>query len=83
MIQIVGELTRENRNLKDAYGTRTQMLTDWSIAQRAFKEVSMKYGIGRLGKTSEEVMQDFKVEVENVKNNMTEYGNDIAKVKFT
>lgn len=43
----------------------------------------MKYGIGRLGKTSEEVMQDFKVEVENVKNNMTEYGNDIAKVKFT
>ena len=83
LIQTVNELTKENRGLKDSYETRTQMLTDWSIAQRAFKELSMKYGIGRLGKTYEEVMQDFKVEVENVKNNATEYGNDISKVKFT
>lgn len=80
--QTVEQLTNENKALKDSYEAQKEILKDWMVSQRAFKELAMKYGIDSLGKSQDEVMENFKEEKENVKNNTTKYGNDSNKLRI-
>lgn len=71
------EIAKVNENFKETYFKQQEILAEWMVNQKAFKEIMLKIALEN-GKSEEEVM----IEVENAKikvlNNETEFGNNFV-----
>ena len=52
----MAEIAEENHDFKKAYETQMELLADWIVSQKAFKELAIQFGIEK-GLTSDEVHQ--------------------------
>jgi len=52
------------------------------MSQQGFKELALKYGVELLGKSRDQVIEDFKVAKERVRNNTTAYGNNSKDLNY-
>jgi hypothetical protein len=69
------EIAAVNGDFKQAYEVQQQMLAEWILAQRAYKETATALGL-QVGKTAEEVQQLAGQNANAVLENRTEHGND-------
>ena len=52
----MAEIAEENHDFKNAYETQMELLADWMVSQKAFKELAIQFGIEK-GLTPTEVHQ--------------------------
>ena len=52
----MAEIAQANRSFKETYEKQMELLADWMVSQKAFKEVAIQVGIEK-GLTSDEVHQ--------------------------
>jgi hypothetical protein len=69
------EIAELSGEFKATYEVQQQMLAEWILAQRAYKETATTLGI-QLGKTAEEVQQLATQNANAVLENRTQHGND-------
>ena len=50
----MAEIAAKNGRFRETYDKQQEMLADWIVSQRAFKELAMKYG-ALAGKTPEQI----------------------------
>lgn len=70
------EIAVENEDFKKAYVLQQQLLADWMVSQRAFKELAIDFGL-QIGKTKEEILEQGVANKEKVINNETDHQNNI------
>lgn len=70
------EIAAKDGNFKGAYEKQQEMLADWIVSQRAFKEMAMKYG-KLAGKTPEEINAEGMAAKETIINGKSQFGNII------
>ena len=75
------EIAAENEDFKKAYILQQQLLADWMVSQKAFKELAIDLGL-QLGKTKEEVISQGKANEEKVLNNETQHNNNAQDSKI-
>lgn len=63
-------------NLATFKETYFDIISEWVVAQKAFRELALKYGT-KMGKTQEEISEEAKLEAEKVKLNQTQFGNNL------
>ena len=71
----LAEIANFDHNFKRAYDAQQELLADWMVSQKAFKEIAIKFGL-QLGKTKEEVLAEGLATEENVLNNTTVFDNN-------
>ena len=49
------EIAQENKNFKETYEKQMELLADWMVSQKAFKELAIQFGIEK-GLTPDEVI---------------------------
>ena len=52
----MAEIAQANRSFKETYEKQMELLADWMVSQKAFKELAIQFGIEK-GLTPTEVMQ--------------------------
>ena len=52
----MAEIAAENRKFKETYEKQMELLADWMVSQKAFKELAIQFGIEK-GLTADEVHQ--------------------------
>lgn len=72
------EIARQNGAFKETYMKQQELLAQWMLSQRAFKEIAMQYG-QKLGKTPEQVVAEGEATKEAVKNNTTQFNNGLGQ----
>ena len=61
----MAEIAKANRSFKETYEAQMELLADWMVSQKAFKELAIQFGIEK-GLTSDEVIKmglDKKIDV--------------------
>ena len=61
----MAEIAQANRSFKETYEKQMELLADWMVSQKAFKELAIQFGIEK-GLTSDEVIKmglDKKIDV--------------------
>ena len=61
----MAEIAQANRSFKETYEAQMELLADWMVSQKAFKELAIQFGIEK-GLTSDEVIKmglDKKIDV--------------------
>lgn len=61
----MAEIAEANRSFKETYEAQMELLADWMVSQKAFKELAIQFGIEK-GLTSDEVIKmglDKKIDV--------------------
>ncbi|MHA6897997.1 hypothetical protein [Ralstonia pseudosolanacearum] len=69
------EIAEANGDFKKTYELQQELLAEWILAQRAYKETATALGM-QVGKTAEEVQQMASQNANAVLENRTEHGND-------
>jgi len=69
------EIAKANGSFKQTYDAQQQLLAEWIMGQKAFKETAMQLGI-QVGKTPEEIQQIATQNANAVLENRTEHGNN-------
>ncbi|MHC3434935.1 hypothetical protein G7048_06050 [Diaphorobacter sp. HDW4B] len=69
------EIADMSGDFKKAYEVQQQMLAEWIMGQKAYKETAMQLGM-EVGKSSEEIQQLATQNANAVLENRTEHGND-------
>lgn len=69
------EIADMSGDFKTTYELQQQMLAEWIMGQKAFKETAMQLGM-QVGKTPEEIQQMATQNANAVLENRTEFGND-------
>ena len=63
------EIAQENKNFKETYEAQMELLADWMVSQKAFKELAIQFGIEK-GLTPNEVIEMGKnKEIDVLENN--------------
>ena len=70
------EIASKNENFKETYKIQQELLANWMVSQKAFKELAIDFGI-QLGKTKEEIIFDAVENKNAVLNNKTKYDNNV------
>lgn len=70
------EIAQKNGAFKETYLKQQELMAQFIVSQRAFKEIAMKYG-KELGKTPEQVANEARTTEETVKNGQSEFGNNV------
>ena len=52
----MAEIAQANRSFKETYEAQMELLADWMVSQKAFKELAIQFGIEK-GLTSDEVVE--------------------------
>jgi len=71
------EIANQNRNFKATYEAQMQIMADWMVSQKAFKELAIQFGFEK-GLKSDEVIQmgkDKKIDVLENKHNPNHNSN--------
>lgn len=70
------DIANANKDFRNTYEAQQELLANWMVSQKAFKEIAIKYGI-QAGKTKEEIVQEALTEGKSkVLNNETDYDNN-------
>jgi hypothetical protein len=78
----MAEIAQYNGDFKAVYETQQELLANWMVSQRAFKEVAIDLGI-KTGMNKQEVVDLALREVkENVLNDETKHGNNASDMDF-
>lgn len=77
----MAEIAQHNNEFKATLIIQQQLLANWMVSQRAFKELAIDFGI-QLGKTKEEVVKEGISNKEKVLNNKAKHGNNASDDKF-
>ncbi|NMV41762.1 hypothetical protein [Ralstonia insidiosa] len=72
------EIAAQNDNFRGAYEKQQEMLSNWVLSQRAFKELAMKYG-ALAGKTPEEIQAEGMAAKETILDGQSKFGNDLPE----
>lgn len=75
------EIANANDNFKNTYEAQQELLADWMVSQRAFKELAIDFGI-KLGMKKEDIVEAGLKNEEKVLSNETEHGNDAKDNPF-
>ena len=75
------EIAVENEDFKKAYVLQQQLLADWMVSQKAFKELAIDLGL-QLGKTKEEILEQGVANKEKVLNNTTKHNSNAEDSKI-
>ena len=70
------EIANQNENFKETYKLQQELLADWMVRQRAFKELAIDFGI-QLGKNKEEIIKEGIDNENKVFENKTKHGNNL------
>jgi hypothetical protein len=71
------EIANQNENFKKTYELQQELLANWMVSQRAFKELAIDLGL-ELGKSKEEVIAEGMAERINVIENNTQHDNNMG-----
>ena len=72
------EIANENGDFKETYHKQQELLGNWMVSQRAFKEIAIKFGL-EMGKTKEEVVAEGNATKIKVLDGETEHGNNFVE----
>ena len=75
------EIADADENFKNTYLVQQELLADWMVSQRAFKELAIDFGI-KLGIKKEHILEAGYQNEEKVLNNETEHGNNVSDGVF-
>ena len=70
------EIAKKNYKFKETYFKQQQILTDFIVSQKAYKEIAMRYG-SQMNKTPEEVEQDARQAHEDIQHDKSQFGNNL------
>ena len=70
------EIADSNESFRNTYELQQQLLADWMVSQRAFKELAIDLGL-QLGKTKEDILEQGVANKEKVLNNQTDHKNNV------
>ena len=71
------EIANSNENFKKTYHLQQELLANWMVSQRAFKELAIDLGLD-LGKLKEEIISEGMNQRIKVLDNTTKHGNDLG-----
>lgn len=74
----MAEIASQNESFKETYRIEQELLADWMVSQKAFKELAIDLGI-KLGKTKEEIDKEGLENEGKVLNNQTKHENNADK----
>ncbi len=77
----LAEIANFDHNFKRAYEAQQELLANWMVSQKAYKEIAIKFGL-QLGKTKEEIINESTATKEKVLNNTTEFDNNSNSDSF-
>ncbi|MCA8351449.1 hypothetical protein [Burkholderia cepacia] len=72
----MAEIAAKNGRFRETYDKQQEMLADWIVSQRAFKELAMKYG-ALAGKTPEQINAEGMAAKETILEGQSEFGNTL------
>ncbi|EKS9800426.1 MAG: hypothetical protein QM625_24035 [Ralstonia sp.] len=72
----MAEIAAKNGRFRETYEKQQELLSNWVLSQRAFKELAMKYG-ALAGKTPEEIQAEGMAAKEIILNGQSQFGNDL------
>lgn len=72
------EIAELNKDFEQTYDMQQEILGNWIVSQRAFREIAVKYGI-KSGEAKEDIIAEGIATKEKVLNNETEYGNNFQE----
>lgn len=75
------EIANKNENFKNTYVLQQQLLADWMVSQKGFKELAVDLGL-QLGKTKEEILEQGVANKEKILNNTTKHNNNAEDSKI-
>ena len=78
--QIAQEHPAFKNNYEALIEAQNEILADWILGQKAYRETAMQLGL-QLGKTPEEIKNQFSQNVNSVLENKTEHGNNASSSK--
>ena len=70
-----------NNDFKKTYELQQELLADWMVSQRAFKELAIGLGLS-IGRTKEDVIAEGMANEVQVLNNQTKHGNNAEDNTF-
>ena len=73
------EIARQNDDFKATYDKQQELLTDWIVSQKAYKETAMQLGI-QVGKTPDQIKEMAKQNITAVLENKTKHDNNIEAI---
>ena len=71
------EIAHESESFRKTHESQQELLANWMVSQRAFKELAIDLGL-KLGKTREEVVADGMAQRINVLENTTKHDNNLG-----
>ncbi|MDO9419977.1 MAG: hypothetical protein Q7T66_04865 [Herminiimonas sp.] len=66
------DIAKKNGKFKQTYEKQQELMAQWMLSQKAFKEIALQYG-KKLGISPDEVLKEFDVVQENLLNNKAEF----------
>ena len=75
------EIANANENFKNTYEAQQDLLANWIVSQRAFKELAIDFGI-KLGMKKEDIVEAGFKNKEKVLSNETVHGNNVRDDVF-
>ena len=76
----MAEIAAKNGRFRETYDKQQEMLADWILSQRAFKELAMKYG-KLAGKTPEEIQAEGMATKEIILDGQSQFGNTVTETE--
>ena len=74
-------IAANNNDFKKTYEIQQELLADWMVSQRAFKELAIGLGLS-IGRTKEDVIAEGMANEVQVLNNQTKHGNNAEDNTF-
>lgn len=71
----MAEIASKNENFKETYRVQQELLANWMVSQKAFKELAIDLGL-ELGKEKEEIIDEGFKNKQKVLNNQTKHDNN-------
>lgn len=75
------EIANANENFKNTYEIQQDLLANWIVSQRAYKELAIDFGL-QLNIKKEDIIETGMRNKDKVLNNETEHGNNIDDDEF-
>lgn len=72
------EIAAKNNSFRETYDKQREMMAEWMVSQRAFKELAIQFAFDA-GKSKEEVLSLKEPTELKVLNNETEHGNNLGE----
>ncbi|CAJ0733518.1 hypothetical protein [Ralstonia pickettii] len=76
----MAEIAAKNGRFRETYEKQQELIADWIVSQRAFKELAMKYG-QLAGKTPEEIQKEGMAAEATIVTDQSQFGNNVNEAQ--